>query len=81
VGSTALVLGIAVLAGCTKPALREKSPPDPLLTSKKAIEGKPFGSEVRTVPTEDYSPPPRPAVEDEARPVRLLGVQPVNQRR
>ena len=65
------------LAGCTKPVLRDKPPPDPLLTSKKPIEGKPASTDTRPAPDEDLSPPPRPVVEDDVLPVRLLGLQPV----
>ncbi len=48
------------LAGCHKPAIREKPLPDPLLTSKKPIEGKshPAGAEVRP---QAPPPPPMPA--------------------
>jgi hypothetical protein len=77
----ALVVGVAVAAGCNKSALREKPPPDPLLTSKKPIEGKPLVNEVSPAPAEDYSPPPRPVVDDEPRAVRVLGVRPVGERR
>jgi hypothetical protein len=68
-------LSLALLAGCSKPALREKPPPDPLLTSKKPIEGKPSAGDVRPLPGEDYAPPPRPVVDDELRPVRVPGAR------
>jgi len=74
----AVLFGLTLAAGCTKPALREKPPPDPLLTSKKPIEGKVSISDVRPAPPEDYSPPPRPRDEDEIRPVQLLGVRRVH---
>lgn len=50
------------LAGCHKPAVREKPLPDPLLTSKKPIEGKPHAPEAPRphVPP----PPPMPASAD-----------------
>ncbi len=67
VGTLALVLGIALTAGCNKPALRDKPPPDPLLSSKKPIENKAALHEVRRVEVEEYAPPPRPVVEDEKR--------------
>jgi hypothetical protein len=76
----ALVVGIA-LAGCTKPVLREKPPPDPLFSSKKPIEGKALISEVQKAPSEDYSPPPRPVVDDDFRPVHVPDLRPVNDRR
>ncbi len=68
VGWLLLVVGIGVGAGCSKPVLRDKPPPDPLLTSKKPIEGKLSGPAGHTVPAEDYAPPPRPAVDDDLRP-------------
>lgn len=60
------------LSGCTKPALRDKPPPDPLLSSKKPVEGKPHISDARSLTDEDYSPPPRP--------VRMTGVQNAHER-
>jgi hypothetical protein len=71
-----LVVGVVAAPGCTKPALRDKPPPDPLLTSKKPIEGKSV-SDVRPGPIEDYSPPPRPVVDDEPGPIRLLDGRPI----
>jgi hypothetical protein len=47
------------------------------LTSKKPIEGKSSVSESRPVPLDDYAPPPRP-MDDDAVPVRVLGVRPVS---
>ena len=78
VGWLAVVLGIALGTGCTKPALREKPPPDPLLTSKKPIDGKPLTREERPAPREDYAPPPRPVVDEEILPVGVLGSRPLN---
>jgi hypothetical protein len=75
----ALVLGIAVSAGCQKPALRDKPPPDPLLTSKKPIEATALLHEARPVEAEEFAPPPRPVVEDDVRPVRMLGLRPAGQ--
>jgi hypothetical protein len=77
----ALIFGIALMGGCNKPALREKPPPDPLLTSKKPIEGKSLLGDVQKPPAEDYSPPPRPVVEDDGRPVRVMGLRPVQDER
>lgn len=52
------------LLGCTRPAVREKPLPDPLLTSKKPIEGKPHVTETGPSPAEEWPPPPpRPADE------------------
>jgi hypothetical protein len=77
VGFIVLLAVLGTLAGCTKPVLRprDKPPPDPLLTSKKPIEGNPSTGDARPVPAEDYAPPPRPVVEDEPGPVRMLGVR------
>jgi hypothetical protein len=73
VGLMALVSGITLGGGCTsKPALRDKPPPDPLLTSKKPVEGRPLAGDGRMAPGEDYAPPPRPVIEEE---VRALGGQ------
>ena len=46
------------LAGCHKPAMREKPLPDPLLTSKKPIEGKPHASDEEGGLREQIPPPP-----------------------
>jgi hypothetical protein len=35
--------GVWALAGCHQPAVQQKQPPDPLLISKKPIEGRPHG--------------------------------------
>jgi hypothetical protein len=70
-----LVAGIALASGCsTKTALRDKPPPDPLLISKKPVEGNAHLSESRPPTDEDYSPPVRPAYAD--RPVSIRGVRP-----
>jgi hypothetical protein len=42
VGWLATVLGSAVLFGCHRPAVREKPLPDPLLTSRKPVEGRSY---------------------------------------
>jgi hypothetical protein len=79
--------GLAVLviwggqAGCHKPAVREKPLPDPLLTSKKPIEGKPHVTDAGPPPHDELPPPPpRPPDDREAAPaapevpvVQLLG--------
>lgn len=46
------------LAGCTRPAVREKPLPDPLLTSKKPIEGKPHVTDTGPSRLEELPPPP-----------------------
>lgn len=74
-GLLSFILGLCV--GCTKPALRDKPPPDPLLTSKKPIEGKPHLSDTRSPIDEDFSPPPRP-VFDDGPAVRTHAPRPVN---
>ncbi|MFO0878044.1 MAG: hypothetical protein U0840_11900 [Gemmataceae bacterium] len=57
-----MMLGMLVLwvglAGCSKPAVREKPLPDPLLTSKKPIEGKPHVTESSYTAAEELPPPP-----------------------
>jgi hypothetical protein len=54
----ALAVVLAALAGCHQPAVQQKQPPDPLLISKKPVEGTPRG------PDGDLSarvqPPPPP---------------------
>jgi hypothetical protein len=76
--------GLAVLvvwgtqAGCTKPAVREKPLPDPLLTSKKPIEGKPHVSE-SAPPAREELPPPPPRPPDDSRPAPAPADVPVVQ--
>jgi hypothetical protein len=77
-GLLSLITAIGLATGCTKPALRDKPPPDPLLTSKKPVEGKPHISDARTLIDEGYSPPPRPVIEDEVRPARPQAPRPVS---
>jgi hypothetical protein len=47
-------------AGCNRPAVREKPLPDPLLTSKKPIEGKPHLTDAAARDEEIPPPPPMP---------------------
>jgi hypothetical protein len=77
-----LLLGGTV--GCTKPAVKEKPVPDPLLTSKKPVEGRSgLSSNDRASGEEMVLPPSPPAsgLDMPPRPpesldiVRLLGVQ------
>jgi hypothetical protein len=59
-------IGLAVvvvwggLAGCHKPAVREKPLPDPLLTSKKPVEGKPHTEDPEAARPHLPPPPPMP---------------------
>jgi len=55
----AVLLGGAA-AGCTKSAVRQKTPPDPLLVSKKPVEGVPQAAPPATARVE-VPPPPYPA--------------------
>ena len=72
------LVGLIGFTGCTKPVLRDKPPPDPLLTSKKPIEGKQHLGDARPVSTEEMpAPPPKPPFEEEDRAIRLLGIRPV----
>jgi hypothetical protein len=54
----AVLLGGAAV-GCTKPAVRKKTPPDPLLVSKKPVEGVPQAAPAATARVE-VPPPPYP---------------------
>jgi hypothetical protein len=54
----ALLLGGAAV-GCTKSAVRQKTPPDPLLVSKKPVEGVPQTAPQATARGE-VPPPPYP---------------------
>ncbi len=57
----AVLLGGAA-AGCTKSAVRQKTPPDPLLVSKKPVEGVPQPAAPATARVE-VPPPPYPGGE------------------
>jgi hypothetical protein len=72
-----VILGGAV-AGCHKPAVREKPVPDPLLTSKKPIAGRTIGTATRSPREEEWLPPPPPSGAEflprrDATIVRMLG--------
>jgi hypothetical protein len=56
IGLAALLLGGAAL-GCTRSAVRNKTPPDPLLVSKKPVEGVP---QPATPPSARAEVPPPP---------------------
>ncbi len=64
IGWITLLLG-GTLLGCHKSAVQHKEPPDPLLVSKPAVEGRPntarYNPLARTGPT---PPPPAPAGAD-----------------
>jgi hypothetical protein len=73
-----VLLGGAV-AGCHKPAVREKPVPDPLLTSKKPIAGRTIGTDSHWAAGEEWLPPAPPPGADfprsrgDATIVRMLG--------
>ena len=84
-------LGLATLVvsagafGCHRSAVRDKNPPpDPLLVSKKPVEGRGHGEPRSTVrgevpppaPPGDFATVSSPAEPSPLRPARLLGVQP-----
>jgi hypothetical protein len=87
--SQAVLAGLLIgggLLGCTKPMVKEKPVPDPLLTSKKPIEGRSLSSESPPPPSEDLLPPLPPAGTDFSVPrgsdgtiVRMLSVRAVGQ--
>ena len=52
-----LLFALGAFVGCHKPAVREKPLPDPLLTSKKPIEGRSIFQETSD-PREELPPPP-----------------------
>jgi hypothetical protein len=54
-----LAAALGVLAGCHQPAVQQKPPPDPLLISKKPIEGRPHAAE-DGVDAARLQPPPPP---------------------
>jgi hypothetical protein len=60
IAALTLLLG-AVTFGCSKPLVQQqKTPPDPLLISKKPIEGKPAGGDPSLATRIDPQPPPLP---------------------
>ena len=56
-----LLFALGLFVGCHKPAVREKPLPDPLLTSKKPIEGRTIFQESSDPREEMPLPPPPPA--------------------
>lgn len=63
-------VGLAMLVlwgtGCHKPAIHERPLPDPLLTSKKPIEGKPHVTESAPLARDTLPPPPPRPTQDRA---------------
>lgn len=64
--TTRLVLAAAVIGGvslgCSRQLVQQKVPPDPLLTSKKPLEGKPGAAESRYSARLEPPAPPAPAL-------------------
>lgn len=64
----ATVLTAAGAGGCTRSLVQHKQPPDPLLVSKKPVEGKPRGDapapRSETAARIDPPPPPTTAAGD-----------------
>ena len=58
--SPLLLVALGMFVGCHKPVVREKPLPDPLLTSKKSIEGRSTFREVSDPHEEMPLPPPPP---------------------
>ncbi len=50
-------LSAALLCGCHKNAVQHKEPPDPLLVTKKPVEGRPRSPETTTAWNEPTPPP------------------------
>jgi hypothetical protein len=62
IGLAAPVVAGACL-GCNRSAVRDKPPPDPLLTSKKSVEGRPSVSRSLGTARLDLPAPPTPGPE------------------
>jgi hypothetical protein len=83
------LLAVGVASGCgtmNRQTARTKPPPDPLLLSKKPVEGKPASADPLLLSQHEAPPPPMPGpetttVSGPAPPVgaRLLGLQPLLQ--
>ncbi len=67
-GLMTLLLGGMTL-GCTRAAVQHKEPPDPLLVTKKPVEGRPRRADADLAP--DAMQPPPPPVR-ESSPVNVL---------
>lgn len=73
------LLAVLALAGCTRPAVREKPVADPLFTTKKPVEGTPHLAGLSSVPAEEVPlPQPPPVLHEPPRP--LIGVRLVGER-
>lgn len=59
-GALAVAVLTAGLAGCTRPVVRDKPMADPLLVSKKPVEGKQHLAVSRAPAADDFPPPPPP---------------------
>jgi hypothetical protein len=59
--------------GCTKAAVQHKEPPDPLLVTKKPVEGRPARLESEPA----YDPPPSPPPDRELFPFRVQPGDPI----
>jgi hypothetical protein len=74
-----LLLAWSLVGGCHKPAVTEKPVPDPLLTSKKAIEGRPHSMDEPARSEDLLAPPPPPGYlapqANDAPVAHLLGVR------
>lgn len=60
VGWTTLMIGGALL-GCHKSAVQHKEPPDPLLMTKPAVEGRPHAAQSSPLSRNEPAPPTPPA--------------------
>ncbi len=85
VGRSVLLLLLAggIVLGCHKPVVQQKVPPDPLLISKKPIEGRTDAVEPAPAARIDPQPPPTPrrrlsppAAPDPSRTVQTLQENP-----
>jgi hypothetical protein len=54
-------LGTIVAVGCHRNAVQKKEPPDPLLITKKPVEGRPRPAESTSTVLSEPPPPPLPA--------------------
>src|SRR4051812_26441031 len=83
--TTGLALSLlGAAAGCQKQVVHEKRLPDPLLTSKKPVEGRPHFADHAAPPRDDIPPPPPPprdvpgiGLGPQPSVVQLLGPRPV----
>jgi hypothetical protein len=83
IGVCVLLVGAA--AGCTHSAVQQKTPPDPLLVTKKPVEGKPTSGKPEMTARFDPLPPPYPGREYAngeppalVRPAQLSGLEPLS---